>query len=348
MDTGTDVRWYSTLPAVGPGPSVHWASEAFEAELRDWIAEVLGGLGVDVVALEQVLLRPWSTVWRARGSDGVDYWAKQNCEHQTFEARLLQVLDELSPDRVIPVVGIDAVRGLHLVPDQGRVLAETIAPDDVDAWCRVVAHAMSLQRDLAGAEDRLVAAGITTMRTAEAADYVSVRTELLNELPVGDPRRLSDDDASALKALGPTVTEWVERLAVLGLPEALVHNDLHANNVFVAPDGRLRFFDFGDAVLAHPLSALMIPLNVLAHRFEAASDDARLRKVADAGLEVWGDLVPVAELRSALPVALQLGRLGRAESWLRVCATLTDEELAEYGDAAAYWLASLRTGPLLR
>jgi hypothetical protein len=39
--------------------------------------------------------------------------------------------------------------------------------------------------------------------------------------------------------------------------------------------------------------------------------------------------------------------LGRAESWLRVCATLTDEELAEYGDAAPYWLASLRSEPIL-
>lgn len=347
MDTGTDGRWYSTLPASGPGPSVHWASAAFEAELRDWVAFVLGQQGVDVVLLEQVLLRPWSTVWRARGSDGVDYWAKQNCEHQTFEARLLQALDDLSPDKVIPVVGIDPDRGFHLVPDQGRVLAETITPDDVDAWCRVVAHAMSLQRDLTGASDRLVAAGITTMRTAEAADYVAARTEQLNGLPVGDPRRLPDDDASALKALLPTVTDWVEQLTVLDLPEALVHNDLHANNVFATPDGRLRFFDFGDAVLAHPLSALMIPLNILAHRFEAANDDARLRKVADAGLEVWSDVVPSMELRSALPAALQLGRLGRVESWLRVCATLTDEELVEYGDTAAYWLGSLRSEPVL-
>ncbi|HKX68595.1 MAG TPA: aminoglycoside phosphotransferase family protein [Intrasporangium sp.] len=347
MDTGTDLRWYSTLPAPGPGPSVRWASAAFAAELRDWVAEVLGAEGVDVVALEQVLLRPWSTVWRARGSDGVDYWAKQNCEHQKFEARLLQALDELSPDKVIPVVGIDGDRGLHLVPDQGHVLSETIAADDVDAWCGVVAHAMSLQRDLTGAEDRLVAAGVTTMRTADAADYVAVRTEQLNDLPVGDPRRLSDDEASALKALAPTVTGWVERLAAIDLPESLVHNDLHANNVFATPDGRLRFFDFGDAVLAHPLSALMIPLNILVHRFEAANDDARLRKVADAGLEVWSDVVPSTELRSALPAALQLGRLGRAESWLRVCATLTDEELAEYGDAAPYWLGSLRSEPIL-
>ena len=45
--------------------------------------------------------------------------------------------------------------------------------------------------------------------------------------------------------------------------------------------------------------------------------------MADAALEVWGDVVPVAALRAALPSALRLGRLGRAESWLRVSATLT-------------------------
>jgi hypothetical protein len=326
---------------------VHWATAAFEAELREWVVEVLGGLGVEVVSLERVLLRPWSTVWRARGNDGVDYWAKQNCKHQGFEARLLQVLDQLSPDRVVPVVAIDGDRGLHLVPDQGQVLAETIAPDDVDAWCRVVTQAMDLQRDLTGVEGRLVAAGITTMRTADAADYVAVRTGQLSGLPEGDPRRLPGNVASALKELVPTVAGWTEQLAALAIPETLVHNDLHANNVFAVADGRLRFFDFGDAVLAQPLSALMIPLNILSHRFQAPNDDPRLRRVADAGLEVWSDVVPVSQLRSALPAALQLGRLARAESWLRVCATLTDEELAEYGDAAAWWLGSLRSPPVL-
>ena len=45
-----------------------------------------------------------------------------------------------------------------------------------------------------------------------------------------------------------------------------------------------------------------------------------------------GDVGPWMELRAALPAALQLARLGRVESWLRVTATLTDEELAEFGD----------------
>lgn len=314
------------------------------------MARALGELGVEMVGLERVRLSPWSTLWRARGSNGIDYWAKQNCEHQGFEAALLARLDRISPERVVPVVAWDGGRGLHLVPDQGPVLADTIADDDVDAWCRVVAHAMALQRDLLGHEDELVAAGVTTMRTADAPDYVRVRAEQLARLADGDPRRLEPAHAVELRALLPVVREWVGQLEALGLGETLVHNDLHAKNVFVGvgvgvgagASGRLRFFDFGDAVLAHPLSALMIPLNILRHRFEAGPSDARLWMVADAGLEVWSDVVPAGALREALPAALQLGRLARAESWLRVCATLTDEEAAEHGDAAAWWLASIR------
>lgn len=342
-----ETAWYSALPATGPGPSVRWATAAFATELRAWVTEELGGLGIEVVSVEQVHLRPWSTLWRARGSDGLDHWAKQNCDHQNFEARLLVVLDELAPHRVVPVEAIDGERGLHLVPDQGPVLADVVANDDLEVWCRVVTHAMALQREVSGHEGRLVEAGVTTMRTGEAADYVEARVDQLAGLADDDPRRLDGDVAQEMRALLPTVAGWAEQLAALDLPETLVHNDLHEKNVFAAAGGDLRFFDFGDAVLAHPLSALMIPLNVLAHRFGAGPRDARLARVADAALEVWSDVVPTAELRRALPAALQLGRLARAESWLRVCATLTDEEAAEYGDSAAWWLASLRTDPPL-
>ena len=109
----------------------------------------------------------------------------------------------------------------------------------------------------------------------------------------------------------------------------------------------MRFFDFGDALLAHPLSALFVPLNILLHRLEAQPDDPRLRRVADAALEVWSDVVAPGELRAALPAALRFGRIGRAESWFRVTATMTAPELAEYGDAGTWWLGALGDPPPL-
>jgi hypothetical protein len=107
----------------------------------------------------------------------------------------------------------------------------------------------------------------------------------------------------------------------------------------------LRFFDFGDALVTEPLGVLLIPLNILGGRLEADSDDPRLWRVADAALEVWSDLVPAAELRAALPAALQLGRLGRVETWVRCQPSLSDDELAQWGPVAATWLGTLDADP---
>lgn len=94
-------------------------------------------------------------------------------------------------------------------------------------------------------------------------------------------------------------------------------------------DGRMRFFDFGDAMLTEPLGALRVPLGGLAQHLECPMDDPRLLRAVEPALEVWSDLVPLAELRAALPSALRLGRLARCESWLRCYASMTDEELGD-------------------
>jgi hypothetical protein len=197
-------------------------------------------------------------VWRAFAADGSTYWAKQNCPHQAFETRLLVVLDAIAPDRVVPVVAADPERGLHLVPDQGRVFAETVGGDDLDAWCRIATEAMQLQRNLVGHAADLVGAGVSVMRPAEAAAYVRARVASLEALPEGDPRRMAPEVADGLRRRLPDVAAWAADLDELALAENLVHNDLHANNVFATPAG-MRFFDFGDSVLAHPLSASSSP-----------------------------------------------------------------------------------------
>ena len=60
---------------------------------------------------------------------------------------------------------------------------------------------------------------------------------------------------------------------------------------------------------------------------------------------MWTDYAPATALRAALPAALQLARLARTESWIRCTAPMNDAELGEWGDAAAYWLASLVQDP---
>ena len=131
---------------------------------------------------------------------------------------------------------------------------------------------------------------MTRLRPEESVDYLSARIEQYAGLPADDPRVLTPDVADRLRAHLPVVRRWAEEVAALGLPLTLNHNDLHENNVFDV-DGRLRFFDFGDALVTEPLGVLLIPLNILGEKLEADGDDPRLWRVVDAALEVWSDLV---------------------------------------------------------
>jgi hypothetical protein len=329
-------EWYDALPARDTSLSSRWATDEFREELRQWCERHVG----TVTSMEQHKLRGWATVWRVTTVDG-SWFAKQNCPGQIFEQPLMALLARLAPHRVVPVRAESD--GFLLTPDQGPVFHET-AGDDPANWVRLARDAALLQRELVPHLADVIAVGASCLAPHETPAYLAARVEQYAGLPDGDPRRLGPDAADRLRAHLPVVRRWADQVAELGLPLTLNHNDLHENNVFDV-DGRLRFFDFGDALVSEPLGILLIPLNILGERLQASADDPRLWRVADAALEVWSDLVPSAQLRAALPAALQLGRLGRVESWVRCQPSLSDEQLAEWGPVAAVWLGTLLAEP---
>jgi Ser/Thr protein kinase RdoA (MazF antagonist) len=329
-------EWYDVLPERDRSLSERWETEAFREELRAWCASVVG----PVTDMTQQKLRGWATVWRVETAEGV-WFVKQNCPGQQTELPLMSALARLTPDRVVPVTA--ARDGFLLTPDQGRVFYET-AGGDLENWVRLTRDAALLQRELVPHHDELVAIGMTQLRPEESVDYLSARIEQYAALAPDDPRVLAADVADRLRSHLPVVRRWADEVAELGLPITLNHNDLHENNVFDV-DGRLRFFDFGDAILTEPLAVLLVPLNILGEKLDAEGDDPRLWRVADAALEVWSDLVPASRLRAAFPAALSLGRLGRVESWARCQPSMSDHELEEWGHVAATWLGTLDADP---
>jgi hypothetical protein len=331
-------EWFAALPARDRSLSSRWETEGFRDELRAWCESHLGPL----TAMEQHKLRGWATVWRVTTDAGA-WFAKQNCPGQLFEQPLMALLARLAPDRVVPVRAEGD--GFLLTPDQGPVFHET-AGDDLASWVRLARDASLLQRELVSHLDEMIAVGASSLAPQEAHDYVAARVEQYAGLPDDDPRHLGTDVADRLRAHLPVVRRWGDEVAALGLRLTLNHNDLHENNVFDV-DGRLLFFDFGDALVTDPLGMLLVPLNILGEKLRAGADDPRMWHVANAALEVWSDLVPTAQLRAALPAALQLGRLGRVESWVRCQPSLSDEQLTEWGPVAASWLGTLVEQPPL-
>ena len=90
------------------------------------------------------------------------------------------------------------------------------------------------------------------------------------------------------------------------------HDDLHAGNVLPAAHGvgGDRFFDWGDAAVAHPFGTLLVTLRSMAATLGLRPDDAALRRVRDAYLDAWG-VEPGAGVRAAR-LAAWTGCVGRA------------------------------------
>ncbi|GAA4369708.1 phosphotransferase [Nocardioides caricicola] len=324
-------RW-ADLTLQLPSASERWSSGAFRDELRGWVASVVG----EPSALEPVKTRAWATVWRAETASGV-FFAKQNCATQAYEAAVVVALNDLAHRHVVPLTGADIGRGLFLTPDLGRTLGDA-GVDDVDTWCRVAAAGAQLQVEVSRYADRLVEAGLTVLAPGDAVEYVERRLDEFAALPDGDPRAPAPAALAGVRARLPEIAGWADQVGALGLPLTLCHNDLHGHNVFDV-GGELRFFDFADAMVTEPLAALLIPLHLL------DGDERDRRRVADAALETWTDYAPAAELRAALPAALQLARLARVESWIRCTAPMNDAELDQWGSSAGAWLGSLSDAP---
>jgi hypothetical protein len=120
---------------------------------------------------------------------------------------------------------------------------------------------------------------------------------------------------------------------------SLDHNDLHWWNVFV--DGSVRFYDFGDSVVAHPFASMLLGLGMLRRQLGVGADGPAVARPRDAYLEVFGDLASRAELVEELELACQVGKVGRALSWHRALRMAGDEEAGEFADGPLVALGSL-------
>ncbi|QMU96212.1 hypothetical protein FVO59_02570 [Microbacterium esteraromaticum] len=299
-----------------------WKSTAFEHELRDWISPHTGA----VRALTRVKDHPWSGVWRVDAERGC-FYVKQNCPGQQHEARIASVLSRIAPDFIVEPVALDEERDLLLTRDAGRTWREALAEGAAVGWEPLLHDAMLLARTSVPVVDDM---RLTVLDPAGIRDHL-VRTR--------DEWRIPEEFRAAADAAVEVVGAAGDQVAALGLPLALDHNDLHDANAFVGDHGA-RFFDFGDAVASSPLAVLRIPLAVYARSIHASENDPRVLAIADAALEVWSDLAPMAELRAALPAANRLAAVARAESWHRILESVPEEFVAEdYRRADAEWLA---------
>jgi len=191
----------------------------------------------------------------------------------------------------------------------------------------------ALQRGLMADVARMTAAGVPDMRPAVMLEAFDRALEITAVTATTVPGAGDDPDRrarhAAVVAARPRVQRWCAQLTESALPASLDHNDLHPWNMFW--DGRsARFFDWGDAVLAHPFAAMLVPLGLVRELLGEPAGQGEFAAVRDAYLDPFRSLAPGEDLLATLETACRVAKIARAHTWQRAIGAA-----AEQGDPAA-------------
>ncbi|MFG3554226.1 aminoglycoside phosphotransferase family protein [Micromonospora sp. NPDC047557] len=316
-----------------------WSSAQWQEQARSWVDEQLSRAGRRVTGPVEPRVRPWSLVWRVP-TDGGPVWFKANNRGTTHEAVLIATLAGLAPERVLAPIGVDRERGWSLLPDGGESLRDVLGRDpDLAHWERALPGYAALQLATAPRADELVALGVPDHRPEVLPGLLADLLDDRESLRVGAEGGLAVSTYERLRAELPAYAQRCRRLADIGIPATVQHDDLHDGNVFAGPAG-YRYFDWGDASVAHPFGTLLVTLRSIRYATALSADDASLARLRDGYLEAWTDRYDRHTLVEAADLAMNLGAVSRSLSWRRALDT-ADPARAEYAEAVPGWLAEL-------
>ena len=275
-------------------------------------------------------------------------WFKASGPGTAHEGPLLEAFRRLPVARVVLPFAVHATRPWLLFDDAGPTL-RAASPDglgdhDLGAWGRILAEYALLQRSVesAVAVAAMEGAGVPDGRPATLERELA---RLLDDdwvwgLVAPEDRAAATQARARLRAADRDISDGVARLDAAGVAHTIQHDDLHGGNIVAGPAGD-RFFDWGDAVIAHPFATLNVTFNSIAHRTGRVLGDPAFDELRDAYLEAWTDVAPRDALLDAVGLARDLGCIGRALAWERALADLAPGEMDGHGDAIAGWLVEL-------
>jgi hypothetical protein len=298
----------------GPGRSLAWAARALAERGRE--------------AARPVQQRTWnlSAIWRLDPTEGGPPagWLKQVPWFFAHEAAVLGWLGEEFPG---------LAPGLLAAGGDGLLLLDHVPGEDwygVDPAGRglIAADMHAVQVRAAGCAEKLVAAGVPDRRGHRLAELI--RTTLAGHGadlgPVAGP--LQDLDRRLAAAAG------------CGLPDTLVHGDLHPGNTRVA-GGRRVILDWGDSFVGHPVFDIIR----LTEDLPGAEAAAARQSWADR----WRASVPGCDPERALGLLAPMVTLWNAAVYARFLAEIEPSERPYHAGDVPVWLdragAHAKAGP---
>jgi hypothetical protein len=263
------------------------------AAVLAWAEARLAARGIRLHEREQVRTWDLSLVLRLGTSAGT-VWCKAVPPFFAHEGAAIDLLAPLAPG-LLPEV---------IAHEPGRLLLRHVPGEDAyDSGAALliplVEAFVELQVAAVDVLDRLLGAGAPDWRAqrlaADVADLV-VHPETA--------AALDRDELAELRSLVAELPDRLEALGACGLPETLVHGDLHAGNVR-ADGGRLVLLDWGDCGVGHAL----LDEAALLERAPSPTDE---RVVRDAWVAAWRRHRPRADAATAMTLVPPVAALRQA------------------------------------
>jgi len=307
-----------------------WHDPNWQKRAHAWIRSQAEHNSIHLTGeIEQPHIYHWSTVMRVPTNEG-NLFFKATAPETIQEIGLSQKLAEWFPKDMLELIAVDNVRGWMLMRDGGDPLRASIRPTkDIKPWEPVIIRYAELQIGLAKHVDEMLALGIPDHRLAALPLLYSQLLADEESLIIGQEKGLTDDEFHQLQNLKPRFEYICAKLAALGIPESINHGDFHDGNVLMK-DGRITFFDWGDADVTHPFVSLRTFFVSIEIALEL--DDyvftPEMATLLDLYLEPFQKFASKGDLRKAYALSKPVASIVKTLAWHQ-SITRMDESLQE-------------------
>jgi hypothetical protein len=294
-----------------------WHDPDWRMQVTDWIHAQTDRHSIHITGeIEQPHTYAWSTVLNIPTDRGKLFF-KATAPETLYEAALTQSLARWFPDSMPEFVAVDAGRGWMLMRDGGEQLRASIRPaKDISPWKPVINRYAEVQIGLADHITELLSLRLPDHRLEILPGLYAQLLADEESLMIGQEKGLTSAEWQQLKGMTPRFEQICADLAGFGIPESLNHGDFHDGNVLVK-DGRITFFDWGDASVAHPFTSLrtfFVSIE-LSLDLEDYSFTPEMAGLLDLYLEPFQKFASKEELLKAYQVSKPVASIVKALAW---------------------------------
>jgi hypothetical protein len=309
-----------------------WQDPAWQKQAHAWIrAEAKRSLIQLTGEIEQPHVYAWSTVLRVQSDAGLLFF-KATAPETLYESALTQKLAGWYPDCMPELLAVDARRGWMLMRDGGQPLRAFIRPTrDLSPWDPVIMRYSELQIGLTGHIAEILSLGIPDHRLALLPSLYSQLLADEGSLMIDQDKGLAGAEVLRLHKLTARFEQNCADLAAFGIPDSLNHGDFHDGNVLLK-NGRITFFDWGDASVTHPFVSLrtfFVSIE-MALELDDYSFTPAMAALLDRYLAPWQKFGSCKALLAAYRLSKPVASIVKTLAWHKTISTLAGPLRKEY------------------